>query len=52
MLQSKQQMVTHLYPGMLVIVLRPVEPHTPDHLESVQDQHLDEGKLVKIQQVN
>ena len=36
---------------MLLIVLGPVEAHAPDHLQPVLHQHLDECKLVKVQQV-
>ena len=42
----------HLDPGMLLIILSPVEAHTPHHFEPVLHQHLDEGKLVKVQQVH
>lgn len=42
----------YLDPGVLLIVLSPVEAHAPDHFEPVLDQHLDEGKLVEVQQVH
>ena len=42
----------YLDPGMLLVVLSPVEPHAPHHFEPVLHQHLDESKLVKVQQVH
>jgi len=38
--------------GVLLIILSPVQAHAPDHLEPVLYQHLDEGKLIKVQQVH
>ncbi|KAA6417706.1 MAG: hypothetical protein FRX49_12292 [Trebouxia sp. A1-2] len=42
----------YLDPGMLLIIRSPVEAHAPHHFEPVLHQHLDEGKLVKVQQVH
>lgn len=36
---------------MLLVILGPVEAHAPHHLQPVLHQHLDECKLVKVQQV-